>query len=246
MRNFQDDIAAYVGGSTCLPPFHPLANNFPMIDADSLKALTDNIKEHGLLEPIVMYEGMILDGRNRVRACFAAGFKLEPKHFVEFRPTPTMSALDFVFGKNLHRRHLSKGQRAMLADDMATARHGGDHESELSRADAAKLWCVSLDSVNGAAFIKNHASPKVIAKVRAGSMTIWRGRCLAKESDEDQWAAPDVKFGGERARLKPPGTAPSARAWLKMDDDAKLRFRDSVVEPWFREHMARQSTNGGP
>jgi hypothetical protein len=81
MRNFQDDIAAYVGDSTCLPPFHPIANNFPTMDADSLKALTDNIKGCGLLEPIVMYEGMVLDGRNRVRACFAAGVRLQPKDF---------------------------------------------------------------------------------------------------------------------------------------------------------------------
>jgi hypothetical protein len=230
--------------NAALLPYHPFANNFPLMDKHSLefKAMVDSVKAEGLLEPITMHDGKVLDGRNRVRGCFAAGVKLEPKNFIEFNDANGTGPLAFVFSRNLYRRHLTPGQRAMLAGDMATAKHGGDHKSELSRAAAAKLWCVSLDSVEGAAFIKQCAVPKVTAKVRAGRMTIWRARMLAKLTDEEQRAAPDVKFDGTR-RLKPPAlvmTAPSARARLKMDDDGKLRFRDHVVEPWFRDHMAAE------
>ena len=56
--------------------FHPLANIFPLIDGTEFDELVGDIREHGLHEPIVVFEDKILDGRNRYRACEAAG--LEP------------------------------------------------------------------------------------------------------------------------------------------------------------------------
>jgi ParB-like chromosome segregation protein Spo0J len=55
--------------------YHPAADIFPMMDLQSqeFKDLVTNIREHGQIEPCVLHEGMILDGRNRFLACKAAG-----------------------------------------------------------------------------------------------------------------------------------------------------------------------------
>lgn len=55
--------------ATADPPFHPLANLFPLIEGDPFADLVDDIEERGLEDPIVLHQGMILDGRNRFRAC---------------------------------------------------------------------------------------------------------------------------------------------------------------------------------
>ena len=45
--------------------FHPLADLFPMMSDEEFKALVQDIGEHGQVEPIIIYENKILDGRNQ-------------------------------------------------------------------------------------------------------------------------------------------------------------------------------------
>src|SRR5262249_53283417 len=57
------------------PPFHPLAEDYPLMPTGELQRLIDDMKEHGFDArfPIVWHEGLILDGRNRWLAALAAG-----------------------------------------------------------------------------------------------------------------------------------------------------------------------------
>lgn len=87
---------------------HPLCTLFPRILDEDFISLTQDIKTHGLREPITVHDGFILDGGNRYRACLSAG--VEPV-FVEFTGE---SITSFVLSANLHRRHLSAGQRAAI------------------------------------------------------------------------------------------------------------------------------------
>jgi hypothetical protein len=87
---------------------HPLAAVFPMMTDDELQDLADDIRENGLLHPIVLDDaGVLIDGRNRLRACEIAGV------------APTFAALNghdaaaFIVSANLERRNLTKGQQAV-------------------------------------------------------------------------------------------------------------------------------------
>jgi len=60
---------------------HPFAALFPELPPEELTQLARDIKERGLLEPIILHKGLILDGRNRYRACQIAGVKPRIEEF---------------------------------------------------------------------------------------------------------------------------------------------------------------------
>jgi ParB-like chromosome segregation protein Spo0J len=76
-----------------------------------LEALADDIKEHGQQQPIVLFEGQVLDGRNRLKACEKAGALPQ---FIEHQGDDA-SALALVISLNSQRRDLTPAQRALTA-----------------------------------------------------------------------------------------------------------------------------------
>src|SRR5262249_10439556 len=93
--------------------FHPACLAFPLLGDAELQELADDIKLRGLLQPIVVFRGQVLDGRNRLAACEMAG--VDPR-FTEW--SGGGSPVEWVVSTNLHRRHLSASQRAVVALDL--------------------------------------------------------------------------------------------------------------------------------
>lgn len=144
--------------------FHPLAEIFPLVEGSDLEALTADIREHGIREPLMIFEGKILDGRNRYRALQAiksSGAVLGPgwgafaertidnvddlvasfrklHHYM--RSIDGADPLALVLSKNLHRRHLNESQRAMVAARIATLRLGANR---LATSDDAQICAPS-------------------------------------------------------------------------------------------------------
>jgi hypothetical protein len=79
---------------------HHLGRFVPPMAEDDFKRLCADIAAQGLLEEIVLYEGKILDGWSRYRACQHA--RVEPR----FRDFAGDNPVAYVLARNLQRRHL--------------------------------------------------------------------------------------------------------------------------------------------
>src|SRR5215475_3644243 len=96
---------------------HPLANMFPMIEGNAFEELKRDIAAQGILEPIRLYQGMILDGRNRYAAAKAVGHKFTLANFVQWVGT-LAEAEAWVVSTNFHRRQLTTKQKQEVIEGM--------------------------------------------------------------------------------------------------------------------------------
>jgi FtsZ-binding cell division protein ZapB len=107
---------------------HPLCELFPRLSGAEFDALRNDIQTNGLRIPITLYQGMVLDGGNRYRACLEAG--VEPR-FVEYVGE---AASSYAWSMNGPRRHLTPGQSAAivaaLQDWDLAQQHGGDRRGD--------------------------------------------------------------------------------------------------------------------
>lgn len=88
---------------------HEYANLFPMMSTSDFEELQTDIKANGLAQSIVLFEGKILDGRNRYLACQNVG--VEPR----FETYEGPDAMSYVISLNLRRRQLTSAQKAACA-----------------------------------------------------------------------------------------------------------------------------------
>lgn len=95
---------------------HPFCYLLPWMTDEEFKALKEDIKKHGLIEPITLYEGQILDGKCRYKAC--KELKITPK-FVEFHGDD-LEALIYVIRKNILRQQLNKDQISCIIAEAVT------------------------------------------------------------------------------------------------------------------------------
>lgn len=94
--------------------YHEVADIFPLMTGEEFDALKADIAVNGQREPIWLHpDGSIIDGRNRHRACIDLGIA---PHFRTWDGNGSLVA--FVVSLNLHRRHLTSGQKAIIAAEI--------------------------------------------------------------------------------------------------------------------------------
>ena len=158
------------------------------------EALVADIGEHGLREPIMLIGDLILDGRNRYRACQASGINPVFSKFTGEDPA------GYVLSLNVHRRHLDESQRAMVATKLANMRSG--HRSDIqpaanlpevrpatppvSQVGAAKLLNVSARSVRDAGAVVKTGVPELVKAVERGDAAVSAAAAVAKLPPEKQ------------------------------------------------------------
>ena len=175
-------------------PIHPLAELFPALEGEAFDALVEDIRRHGVREEIVLLDGAILDGRNRYRAGLVAGAikagevwwpdgggLRHPFHlFVEAHDGDPLA---WVLSRNLHRRHLSESQRAMVAAKLATMPRGRPAENSsiepITTARAAELLNVGDASIKRAKSVREHGVPDLVAAVESGEVAVSAAMAVA-------------------------------------------------------------------
>jgi len=162
---------------------HRLAGLFPLIEGAEFAELVADIKAHGVREAIWLYDGQILDGRNRYRAAQAAGVECPSRTY------RGGDALSFVVSANLHRRHLDESQRAMVAADLANMRQGERTDlpsanlPKVSQHQAAAMLSVGARSIRYAKEVRKK-DEAVADLVKRGTINLHQARKLAALPDD--------------------------------------------------------------
>lgn len=155
-------------------PFHPLAEKFPLILGKEFVELKEDIKENGLLDPIVMYEGQILDGRNRFRACQETG--VEPTFCDYGGDQPAR----YVLSLNLHRRHMTPSQLATVAVEFLPEL---EKEAKTRQGTRTDLGTISTQSVE---------APKPVRATAVAAELTGASQTYVKEAKALKAEAPGV------------------------------------------------------
>jgi hypothetical protein len=239
-------------------PFHPYAELFPpMTPAEFYGLCADIASPIGLQEEIVLYEGKILDGRSRYLACLLKGV---PPRFRQYAGE-CGSPLAFVVSKNIHRRHLTDGQRAWVAARLkplfeeeaqlrqraglkqATAIPVGTNlaqrenpkETGRSADKAAQLMKVSQSSVKAADQVQKLGVPQLADALAAGKIAVSTAARIAKLPAEQQHAVvAAVETGVKPKQALAQVTTTAANDQTACVDDDGRPLPEGVI-PAFRQ-----------
>jgi ParB-like chromosome segregation protein Spo0J len=181
---------------------HPIADVWPMMDEAKLQELADDIRKNGQLVPVWLYEGKILDGRNRWAACKIAGVEPKTNQYTGDEPTA------FAVAMNDRRRHMNKGALAAVAAELephfaadAKRRYEAtvgrpkksvekvpqiSERQPKAREEAAKSVGVNDRYVSDAKKVKQEA-PEVFERLKAGKITLQDAKREVAKKPTDDW-----------------------------------------------------------
>ena len=224
---------------------HPLAANFPLLEGPEFDELVDSIRNDGQRKPIKMtHDNVIVDGRNRLRACMKAG--VEPQ-FVQLNEHDDI--LNIIIQENVLRRHLTVSQRAMLAADLTGATVGRPRKDQVkvSAEKAAKKMDVSRSSVANAKVVKETGIPELDSAVRKGVIDVKPAAEIARKPAEEQVAAvKKITASGKTSRAKPTAAQFSRDKWRAKYEVAHSKLLSEAppdMQDWCR-HASRDVTGG--
>lgn len=245
-------------------PVHPLADIFPAMRDQPFAVFLADIEANGLREEILLHwDGRLLDGRARLKACAVAGI---PPRFRRWDGSGDLVAL--LISLNLHRRHLDESQRAMVAAKLESFGWGGARQDRLphpgphgqgqaanlqlgcggspvitrlleergvSRAKAAALLNVSERSIASAAVVRDHAVSGLAACVEQGDVAVSVAETVARRPAADQ---ADIVARGRTEILQ-------AAKIFKLENLATKRLRREAREAELAGATARAATRLG-
>jgi ParB-like chromosome segregation protein Spo0J len=211
---------------------HEYSALFPPMSEQGYADLVASIKADGLLEPITLCEGRVLDGWHRYTAC--CQLDIEPR---SEDLGNGVDPLAFVVARNARRRHMTEGQLAMLAAKLADMKQGQrtdlTQSCAKSQADAAERFGVSRRSVQKAVKLRRAAVSELTQAVEQGRLNLSAAERLVNQhpSADDQRSALEEHLASKQPRADGHGI----NRKTKRDSDREkiwqtLKSLDRVIE----------------
>ena len=180
------------------------------MEPEEFKALIDSIDEQGVLEPIMLWEGKVLDGWHRYQACVELSIKKFP-----LREYEGDDPAGYVYAKDL-RKHRSIQQRAMFIAKLVdwNGKFGRPSKvvdgaksgpgATLTLDQAADSAGVSKRSMQRAKDIVSKGTSEVVAAVESGEMGLKEAAEVVKQKPEKQREAVKAKAASKPKPEKKP------------------------------------------
>jgi len=151
---------------------HPISAAYPPMSDSEFSALVKDIRVHGQQFPIVLFDGQVLDGTHRLRACVELG--RAPK--TTLLTGSWEDALAYVRSANERRRHLTPSQLSIVAAKLTDLPRGrptkNDSRKSFSVGAAAKMFNVGRESITRAKRVLKQGTPAEVAAVERGTATV--------------------------------------------------------------------------
>jgi hypothetical protein len=205
-------------------PIHPMAAIFPMMSDDELVDRAADIKANGMLHPIVLdAHGLLVDGRNRLRACELAG--IAP----DYESLNGEDTRAFIVSANRARRNLSKGQQAMAMAIMYPEPESGGRGKNVEARKAVETAGFSNSLLKQARAILRH-SVDLASQVMAGTRHFDEALQTARTAEQA-----GKSTGAQKAELQT--KAPDVAALVS---DGRLTLEAGMQELRERQKQVRQ------
>src|SRR5262245_15926265 len=160
----------------------PYRDVLPPLTPQERDDLRRDIQANGVAVAVVITDAdEVLDGHNRLEIAAELGLDRVPLTVLAGL-TPEQKLARAV-GLNLNRRHLTPGQRAMIAARIATAKEGRPTTSPIggvTRERAADLLNVGPRSVDRARTVRAGGVPELVRAVESGAASVGAAAEVAK------------------------------------------------------------------
>lgn len=165
---------------------HEAANIFPMGE-ETIAELAEDIRKNGQAVPIERWNGKLLDGRRRLKAC---GYARVAPIFRDLDPAKVPDPVAYVLSLNFHRRNLTTSQKAMVG---ARAREIYDREArerqKAAGGDRRSGKVGSVPVISPEPYRRGDSRDMIGKAVGVGGSTIDAATKVLKEGTTEQVAA---------------------------------------------------------
>jgi ParB-like chromosome segregation protein Spo0J len=182
---------------------HPLSAAFPPMTPEEFESLRESIHVNGVLNPITIHEGMVLDGWHRYMAANELGMDCPEAELEDW-----IDPKDFVLAQNKNRRHITAAKLAMATTAVYEwVPRGRQNKPAMSAglktsAELAEISGTSERTIRQAKSVMKNATPEVQEAVKSGKIGLYKAQEISKLPKVEQAAAIDKPIiAPERPRL---------------------------------------------